>query len=81
MRLFKCPKCGGIIHGFQPEKCACGYRLPVIDEVYQFTDDEPISIDDNNLRWLGYEKVGENYEPIYALSYKNGYFGIFGPCA
>jgi len=37
----------------------------VINGVYQFTDDAPISTESDGLQWLGYECVGENYEPAY----------------
>ena len=63
--IFKCPKCGQVLKGFIPSKCECGFTVPVIDGVYQFTDDSPISIDGDGLKWLGYENVGENYEPGY----------------
>lgn len=81
MYVFRCPKCLRALPGFRPDKCDCGHGLPVIDGVYQFTDDAPIAIGDHELRWLGYEKVGENYESAYALAYKQGHFGIFGSAA
>jgi len=54
-----------MLNGFIPEKCECGFVAPVINGVYQFTDDKPISVDGDGLKWLGYENVGENYEPGY----------------
>lgn len=79
--LFKCPKCNININDFKPEKCICGHHIPVVDGVYQFTNDLPISIKENDLKWLGYENVGENYDPAYALSHNDDNFGIFGACA
>lgn len=78
---FLCPKCGSLINDFRPEKCKCGNRITVVDGVYQFTNDDPISINENDLKWLGYEKVGVNYEPAYALSQDVNNFGVFGACA
>ena len=37
MNIFKCTKCGKVLISFIPEKCECGFTVPVIDEVYQFT--------------------------------------------
>jgi len=39
--------------------------VPVINGVYQFTDDAPIVTEGDGLKWLGYENVGENYRPNY----------------
>ena len=71
MKIFKCIKCGNILDGFIPAKCECGFIVPVIDGVYQFTDDNPISFDGDDLKWLGYEFVGEDYEPAVALGSDN----------
>jgi ubiquinone/menaquinone biosynthesis C-methylase UbiE len=71
MNIFKCNSCENILNGFTPGKCECGYMPPVIDGVYQFTDDNPIFIDGDSLKWLGYENVGENYEPAIALGSDN----------
>ena len=65
MNLFKCTKCGEVLDGFLPFNCACGCEIPVINGVYQFTGDAPISVDGDGLKWLGYEHVGANYEPGY----------------
>ena len=80
MTIFKCPQCNGNLSDFRPSICQCGYQVPVVGGVYQFTDDKPISVGDSELQWLGYEKVGENYEPGYVWS-KNDDFGMFGSCA
>ena len=64
MNIFTCTKCNANLHGFFPNKCNCGFETPIINGIYQFTDDSPISTNDN-LQWLGYEHVGENYEPGY----------------
>ena len=65
MNIFKCTECGNILSGFMPSVCGCGYTVPVINGVYQFTKDKPISVKGDGLKWLGYENVGENYEPGY----------------
>lgn len=65
MRIFTCPTCGKVLEGFPPNHCDCGVVLPVINGVYQFTDDAPFGTDTNGLMWHGYEHVGENYEPGY----------------
>ena len=68
MNIFKCTKCGKILNGFIPKACECGFNAPVVNGVYQFTDDNPISVESDGLKWLGYELVGENYEPGYAYN-------------
>ena len=75
MNIFKCTKCGKLLNGFKPEKCECGFAVPVIDGVYQFTENNPISVDGDGLKWLGYENVGENYEPGYAHDKDNDNIG------
>jgi ubiquinone/menaquinone biosynthesis C-methylase UbiE len=37
----------------------------MVNGVYQFTNDSPFCTDTEGLMWLGYEMVGENYEPGY----------------
>jgi ubiquinone/menaquinone biosynthesis C-methylase UbiE len=49
--------------------------VPIIDGVYQFTEDKPISVDGDGLKWLGYENVGENYEPGYVYNKENDSIG------
>ncbi|MCL2773686.1 MAG: methyltransferase domain-containing protein [Oscillospiraceae bacterium] len=71
MNIFKCPKCGKNLDCFIPAKCNCGFNVPCIDGVYQFTNDSPIFTDGDGLKWLGYENVGENYEPAIALGSDN----------
>ena len=66
MNIFKCANCSNTLSGFIPTNCNCGYNPPIINGVYQFTNDEPIAVDANGPRWLGYEYVGENYRPDYA---------------
>lgn len=78
--LFKCSKCEAPLHGFCPDICSCGHSIPVSDGVYQMTDDSPISLV-GNLRWLGYEKVGINYEPGYSIHHNDGDFGMMGACS
>lgn len=78
--VFKCSKCEAPLKGFYPEICSCGYSIPVVDGVYQMTDDVPISLGDN-LKWLGYEKVGINYEPAFSLKHHDGDFGMMGACS
>ena len=73
MKIFKCTKCGKILNGL--ENCGCGFAVPVINGVYQFTNDKPISIDGDGLKWLGYENVGENYEPGYVYNKDNDNVG------
>jgi ubiquinone/menaquinone biosynthesis C-methylase UbiE len=68
MKIFKCTECGKELNGFIPLKCECGFSVTVINGVYQFTNDSPISIEGDGLKWLGYENVGENYEPGYVFN-------------
>lgn len=81
MDIFRCAKCGSLLSGFTPSKCECGCSISAINGVYQFTDDKPISIDENGLNWLGYENVGANYEPGYANHQDDRDFGMFGACS
>ena len=68
MSVFSCPKCRNTLKGFPPPPCDCGDALPVTGGVYQFTEDVPFATDMNGLMWLGYEQVGENYEPGYVYN-------------
>ena len=81
MNIFKCTKCGGILDGFIPSKCVCGYTIPIINGVHQFTDDAPISADGDGLKWLGYEYVGENYRPDYFYNRENEKIGNYNNLA
>ncbi|MCL2604505.1 MAG: class I SAM-dependent methyltransferase [Defluviitaleaceae bacterium] len=65
MKIFLCPKCGKAPEGFPPKQCGCVYEVPVINGVYQFTEDAPFVTESEGLKWLGYENIGENYEPGY----------------
>jgi len=75
MNIFKCVNCGKLLNGFIPSKCGCGFAVPVIGGVYQFTEDNPISVDGDGLKWLGYENVGENFEPGYFYDKDNDNIG------
>lgn len=75
MKIFKCVECGELLEGFHPSDCTCGYKVPVINRVYQFTKDTPISVESDGLKWLGYEYVGENYEPGYVYNKDNDKIG------
>lgn len=68
------------MNGFNPDYCSCGYSVKIVDGVYQLTDDPAISIDGEGLKWLGYENIGINYEPGYAIHKKDD-FGMFGACS
>ena len=48
--------------------------IKLINGVYQFTDDAAVSVGDG-LKWLGYEGVGENYEPGFYSDPKNDKIG------
>jgi len=43
--------------------------------VYQFTDDAPVVVSGDGLKWLGYENVGANYEPGFYYG-KDGETGV-----
>ena len=75
MDIFKCIKCGKTLTGFIPLECECGYKPPIVNGVYQFTNDKPISVEGDGLKWLGYELVGENYEPGYFYNKENDRIG------
>jgi ubiquinone/menaquinone biosynthesis C-methylase UbiE len=65
VNILTCPRCGAPLCGFIPAGCKCGFSVPVVNGVYRFTDDEPIAAAGKELQWLGYEQVGENFEPGY----------------
>jgi len=65
MKIFTCPNCEKAMEGFPPNRCDCRFEVPVINSVYQFTEDMPFCTKGEGLKWLGYEQVGENYEPGY----------------
>ena len=81
MNLFLCPTCGNALVGFPPASCSCSHIIAVVDGVYQFTDDPALAIDAQGLQWLGYDAVGEHYEPAFALGQDIADFGLFGGCA
>lgn len=82
MKVFKCKKCGKPLNGFPPTGCICGFNTPIIDGIYQFTDDVPISLDDNGLKYLGYENIGENFEPAIVFGEITGDdYGLYGACS
>jgi len=83
VNIFICPKCQIDLHKFFPEKCACGYEIPITDSIYQFCDDPPISLEKEGHKYLGYENVGENYDGTVSKSYENydDDYGIFGACS
>ena len=68
MNIFVCTECGNALNGFIPAACECGFNTPVENGVDQFTNDRPLSVEDGGLKWLGYELVGENYEPGYVYN-------------
>jgi len=75
MNIFKCPSCGKVLNGFIPQQCECGFSISVINGVWQFTNDAPIVAEGNGLKWLGYEYVGENFEPGYFYNKENDSIG------
>ncbi|MHB1485425.1 MAG: class I SAM-dependent methyltransferase [Saccharofermentanales bacterium] len=81
--MFLCPKCKNEFQGFQPEKCLiCGYEVPQIDSIYNFCDDPPISLEVDGHKYLGYEYVGENFEPkITLLESTEADYGLYGACS
>lgn len=80
--MLLCPKCKNTLEGFYPKTCGCGYTVPQIASVYQFCDDPPISLDQEGHRYLGYEKVGENYDgPSTPSTISDDEYGIFGSCS
>lgn len=82
MEVFKCVKCGRNLDGFPPVGCICGFSIPIIDGIYQFTNEAPISLDVNGARYLGYENVGENFEPSTVFGENTGDdFGLYGACS
>ncbi len=79
--MFICPKCGGSLADLHPGAiCGCRYIIPTLDRVFQFTR-EPAIKTGGELMWLGYEKVGINYEPGYAMDRRDDGFGMFGACS
>jgi len=49
--------------GFRPSHCNCGFTVPTINGIHQFTGDAPVVAEGDGLKWFGYEQVGINYEP------------------
>jgi len=70
MTIFVCTQCGKLMDGFLPKACECGFLVPIINGVHRFTDDIPFSTTDGELKWLGYEQIGESYEPGYLYNKK-----------
>jgi len=75
MKIFICPKCAKTAEGFPPKRCACSFELPIINSVYQFTNDAPFMTEGDGLKWLGYEHVGVNYEPGYFYNMEADFIG------
>lgn len=80
--MFLCPMCNSKLNGFIPEKCICGYEIPKINGIYQFTSDAPIQLDSEN-KYIGYEYIGENFEPesMFRKQDPNGHYGVYETCS
>ncbi|MCL1786483.1 MAG: hypothetical protein FWG38_00735, partial [Defluviitaleaceae bacterium] len=75
MDIFLCTQCGARLQNAFAQPCACGFVTPIVDGVYQLTKDAPTSAAGAGLQWLGYDGVGENYEPAYFHDKDNDVIG------
>lgn len=57
--MFICPKCKTEIKSL--EHCDCGFIVPVVNNIYQFTDMPNLVLDSNNDKYIGYEHIGAYY--------------------
>lgn len=57
-----CPQCQTAT---LPPVCRrCGFEIPVIDGIYQLTDNPNINLDaEKGARYIGYDEIGENFDP------------------
>lgn len=60
--IFLCPKCKS---AFALPQCNCGYVVPCINQIYQFTDD-PYRVKDDSadIKYIGYEDIGKYYSGL-----------------
>ncbi len=77
--VFICPKCKIVLDSFRcPE---CGYEIPQVHSIYQFCDDPAIQLDGGD-KYIGYDNIGENFEPAvkYWDANNTERYGVYEAC-
>ena len=59
----------------------CGYTVPQINSIWQFCDDPPVKLDGEN-KYIGYDKIGEDFEPgvTYWDANNKEHYGVYEVC-
>lgn len=77
--MFICPKCKSVLDSF---RCpCCGYDVPQINSIWQFCDDPPVKLDGKN-KYIGYDNIGEDFEPAVRFCNENSTerYGVYKAC-
>lgn len=77
--FFACPKCKNVLEEFS---CPiCSYTIPQIDSIYQFCDDPAVKLDGDN-KYIGYDNIGEDFEPAVKFWDANNteHYGVYEAC-
>ncbi len=76
---FICPSCKREMELPVCEFCGCSIKI--INGVYQFCDDKNLKSDGKN-RYIGYDKIGKNFEPAitYCNTENTERYGVYEAC-
>ena len=76
---FLCPKCKS--KTLLPHCDTCGYEIPVADSIYRFCDDASVKLDGDK-QYIGYDNIGENFEPEVTYWDANNIdrYGVYSAC-
>lgn len=78
--MFLCPNCNAKI---QLPKCInCGYEVPKINSIYCFCDAPAVKLEGED-QYIGYDNIGEDFEPAIAYWNANNTrrYGVYEACS
>ena len=76
---YLCPKCKA--KTLLPRCNACGYEIPLINEIYRFCHDASVKLEGEK-QYIGYDDIGEDFEPevtYWDVNNTNRY-GVYAAC-
>ena len=76
---YLCPKCRSKM--LLPQCDICGYEVPIVNSIYRFCDDVPVKLDGDK-QYIGYDNIGENFEPEVTYWDANNIdrYGVYAAC-